>query len=200
MRRARSLASVALLVVSLAGCGKKHSDAPAGTTAAVSCTPCEGASPVVDPTLLAFLSKARAAHHRADLALEARDQDGAIRALEALGAGHAPPGRPSEVAEVMADTHARLADLRSGKGDFDAAERELEAGLALAVETTHFRGHLIEVRGLVEERRSRALAARGELEAAERARKAAVAAYEAAIAIQDQVIADALESASEKPR
>ena len=155
---------------------------------------------MVSPVLLAFLSKARAAHHKADLSLEAGDRAGAIRALEPVVAGAAPPGGLPEVAEVAADTRARLADLRSEEGDFNGALRDVEAGLALAPGPSHFRGHLVEVRGVVEERRARALAEKGDSEAAERARKAAMAAFEEAIAIQDEVIAKALEEARETPR
>lgn len=166
--------------------------------ALVACARAE--APVVDPVLLAFLSKARAAHHRADLGIEAGDRTGAIRALESVAAGATPPGSAPEVAEVIADTRARLADLRSEEGDFDAALRDIEAGLAQAQGPSHFRGHLVEVRGVVEERRAKALAARGDAEAAERARKAAIASFEEAIGIQEQVIAEALKAAGGKPR
>lgn len=205
MRRARSFAFAfaalaALLAAAPLGCGRSG-DRP-GTGApgpAGSCAPCAEA-PVVDPVLLAFLSKARAAHHRADLSIEAGDRAGAIRALEPIVTGAAPPGALPEVAEVTADTRARLAELRSEDGDFDGALRDVEAGLAAARGPSHFRGHLVEVRGVVEERRARALAARGEAEAAERARKAAMAAFEEAIAIQDEVIAEALKTARERPQ
>lgn len=202
--RQRTLAAlgVALLAAALAGCAQKERAGDAGPAAACSCEP----TAVVDPTLLAFLSKARAAHHQADVSLDAGDRAAAIRALEQVVSGPAPrgaagqPGAPPEVAEVMADTHARLSDLRSADGDFDAALRDVEAGLALTRSPSHFRGHLVEVRGLVEERRAAALDKRGEREAADRARKAAVAAFQEAIAIQDEVIADALKDAREKPR
>ena len=93
------------------------------------CT-CAGAA-VVDPTLLAFLSKARAAHHRADLMEEDGDLDLAIAALEPVVALPRPAGAP-EADEVVADTYARLADLKSDLGDFDPALHDVEAGLALA--------------------------------------------------------------------
>ena len=197
MRRLAIPALAAMLA--LAACGRQGSGDPPGAAAPACTCPPEGAQ-VVDPTLLAFLSKARAAHHRADLALEAGDRPGAIRSLEPVVTGPTPPGALPEVAEVMADTRARLADLRSAGGDFDAALRDVEAGLALAPGPSHFRGHLVETRGIVEERRAKALAERGEADAAERARKAAVAAFEEAISIQDQVIAEALEAATRKAR
>jgi tetratricopeptide (TPR) repeat protein len=199
-------ACVALLAAAFAGCAQRDRGGAPGTVgpeAACSCAP----APVVDPTLLAFLSKARAAHHQADVSLDAGDRASAIRALERIVSGPTPSlpggpaaGLPPEVAEVTADTRARLADLRSAQGDFDAALRDIEAGLSLSPSPSHFRGHLVEVRGLVEERRAKALDDQGEREAADRARKAAVAAFQEAIVIQDEVIAEALKAAKEKPR
>jgi hypothetical protein len=152
------------------------------------------AAPLVDPVLLAFLSKARAAHHQADLMLAGGDAAGAIRALSGLCAGPRPGGDQPlpEVAEVLADTRARLAELRSERGDFDQASEDVDEGLRLATQTTYFRGHLFEVRGLVEERRAKTLDEKGEREAASRARKAAVEAFDQAVVIQDQVISAAL--------
>jgi tetratricopeptide (TPR) repeat protein len=199
MPRIRPALGLALILAALAGCGRDRSGDPPGSDVPAGACVCEPVG-VVDPILLAFLSKARAAHHSADVALEAGDRAGAIRALESIVTGPTPPGGLPEVAEVTADTRARLADLRSAGGDFDEAIREIEAGLALAPGPSHFRGHLVEVRGLVEERRAQSLDERGERDAAERARKAAVASFEEAIAIQDRVIADALEAAKQKPR
>ncbi|MCC6555364.1 MAG: hypothetical protein IT372_20580 [Polyangiaceae bacterium] len=207
--RYAALACAALVTAAIAGCAPRSRDdaqgtgRPAGGAPACSCEPV----PVVDPTLLAFLSKARAAHHQADVSIEAGDRAAAIRALERVVSGPAPRapgalegGALPEVAEVTADTRARLADLRSQQGDFDAALRDVEAGLSLARAPSHFRGHLVEVRGLVEERRAKALDERGERDAAARARQAAVAAFQEAIAIQDEVIAEALKSDRESPR
>jgi tetratricopeptide (TPR) repeat protein len=149
---------------------------------------------VVDPTLLAFLSKARAAHHEADLAEEKGDRELSIRALGRIVEGPRPGGDPPspEVAEVIADTRARLADLRSASGDFDRARADVEEGLRLATGVTHFRGHLVEVRGLVEERRAKALKEKGDEAGAAKARDEALKDFEEAIEIQDQVIAEAL--------
>lgn len=151
-------------------------------------------APVVDSVLLAFLSKARAAHHKADVAEASGDPAAAIATLDSLANGARPGGAKPlpEVGEVLADTHARLADLRSMRGEFDTAIRDVDAGLAFATETTYFRGHLFEVRGLVEERRSKALADKGETVAASAARKAAIDAFDEAVRIQDEVIASAL--------
>jgi hypothetical protein len=177
---------VPLALLALAAC------APTGEPAEALCACPPGDGPVVDATLVAFLSKARAAHHRADLALAAGDRAGAVAALVGLVEGPAPVRTAPEAREVVADTRARLADLRSLDGAFDAAERDVEKGLALATETTHFRGHLFEMRGLVEQRRAKALADSGDAAGAERARERAMAAFQAAIENQDEVIRRAL--------
>lgn len=148
--------------------------------------------PVVDPTLLAFLSMARAAHHEADLAVEAGDRPTAITALERVVKAPWSGKKPPEVVEVTADTLARLADLRSEDGKFEEAVRDVNDGIALAAEPTHFRGRLFEVRGLVEERRSRALKEKGDAAGADKARKAAMESFGQAMDIQEEVIARAL--------
>lgn len=154
---------------------------------------CEGeAAPVVDPALVAFLSKARAAHHQADLAERGGDRASAIAAVSRIVDGPRPPTTP-EVVEVVADALARRADLRSQVGQHDAADADVDAGLALATATTHFRGHLLEVRGLVAERRAERLAAEGDAEGAAAARERAIGAFEEAIDVQDAVIRGALE-------
>jgi tetratricopeptide (TPR) repeat protein len=151
----------------------------------------------VDPSLMAFLSKARAVHHEADLAEKAGDARRAVGALEQLTAGPTPgASHPSpEVREVLADTCARLAELRSGLGEPDGALADLDRGLALAREPTHFRGRLMEVRGLVEERRAKVLQDKGDRKAAAEAKDRALAAYEQAVEIQDEVIGRALADA-----
>jgi hypothetical protein len=155
----------------------------------VECT-CTGA-PVVDATLLAFLSKARAAHHRADLSQEDGDVDLALAALRSVVTEPRPTA--PEAIEVVADTYARIADLESDLGDTDAALRDVEVGLALAAKPTHFRGHLLEIKGVVLERRYRALEACGETAEAERVKGEALEAFQSAIEVQDQVINDALQ-------
>ena len=175
----------------LAGCARSDRDRAGTQPPAMS----EASAPiVVDPVLLAFLSKARSAHHKAD-ALEATgDVPGAIAALEELARGQRPGGERQfvEVNEVLSDTHARIADLQSSRGQFDAALEHVQAGLGLATDVTYFRGHLFEVRGLVEERRAKTLDERGETEKAKEARKAAIGSFDEAVRIQDQVITNAL--------
>ena len=200
-----SAAVLALMLAAasgMAGCSSEQPTPPAG--ASQPCAPCSCApAGVVDVSLLAFLSKARAAHHQADISEQAGESAEAIRPLERLvgealpGAGGAKPA--PEVREVLADTYARLAELRSGLGQFAAAHADLERGLRLAAERTHFRGRLMEVRGLVEERHAKKLAADGDDAGALAANGRAVAAFEQAIEIQADVIEQTLADAGAAP-
>jgi tetratricopeptide (TPR) repeat protein len=193
----RAFSAVALVATllfggsSLVGCARSERDR-AGAQQPATSEPV-GAT-VIDPVLLAFLSKARAAHHKADAAEASGDTALAIASLESLTRGPRPGGDHPfvEVGEVLSDTHARLADLQSARGQFDAAIEQIQSGLALATDVTYFRGHLFEVRGLVDERRAKALDERGETEHAREARKSAIESFDEAVRIQDQVILNAL--------
>lgn len=172
------------LLITLAAC-----DRPNPTPD--SCPPVPALSaPPIDRALLAFLSKAKAAHHQADLAQDDGDQSGAIVALQALVEGPRPGGENSaiEIREVMADSRARLAGLLSAKAKHDAAEAQLRRGLAELPERNVYRGRLMEMLGVVEEGRYRAFKAAGENDKATRAKVRAVRAFGGAIAIQDEVI------------
>jgi hypothetical protein len=179
--------SVLLLGVSLA-CSRAEPD---------DCGPNER---VVDPVLLAFLSQARSAHHVADQHEESQDVPGALRALQALVTGPKPPAPTPEVMEVLADTRARIADLLSRSGRFDQADAELNEGLTNARDSSYFRGHLFEVRGLVEERRAKALSSTGRGQEAEKARERSLSAYEEAMRIQAEVIQRAAPTGATAPR
>jgi hypothetical protein len=207
----RRLALAAAFVVATLGLGACAKDeeaalerpAPAASSRAVKAgapAACACADEiVVDPALLAFLSKARAAHHQADLAEDAKDTKGALAALGQIIHGPLPGGAPvpAEVAEVIADARARLAELESATGDVDAALREIDAGLVYAVMPTHFRGHLFEVKGIVLERRIAALKEKGDGAGAERVKGEAIAAFNEAIEIQNKVIEGALQGAAD---
>lgn len=162
---------------------------------------CGPSTRVVDQTLLAFLSKARSAHHVADQAEAKEDRSAALRALNGVVDGPLPASSP-EVDEVLSDTHARIADLLSQAGRFDQAEAAITQGLGRAKAATYFRGHLLEVRGLVEERREKALRASGRGQEADQARERSMAAYEEAMKVQAEVIgaaAPAVSGAAPKP-
>lgn len=169
--RALFLALSLALALPAAGCAKQGA----------------GYGEAVDDVLLAYLSTARVLHHEADLAEDAGDLKGAIAALDRLLAKPEPRKAP-EIDEVVADTHARLADLRSKDNDFVLATKHIDLGLGRAPSVSYFRGHLLEVRGLVEERLSKDLASKGDAPGAAAAKDRAMKAYEEAIAMQDEVI------------
>lgn len=182
------LAVVALLA---AGCAKREA-----ARRTIECPGLDGGKPV-DPVLLAFLSRARAAHHLADEYEADKNLAGAVSALEKLVHGPVPGGAspPPEAREVLSDTRARLADLESRLGRFDAAAKDVDAGLKLAPETSYYEGHLFEVRGQLEERRSKALAADGKNDEAKQARDRALQAFEESMRIQAEVIKKAVPDA-----
>lgn len=180
--------------IALAACSRA---APTSSSTPTTCEPADAGTPV-DATLLAFLSSARAAHHIADEKEEAGDLPAAIAVLRKVVTGPVPGGttpRP-EAGEVLADTRARLADLESRTGQFDAADQDVTGGLALAKTTSYFRGHLFEVRGLVDQRRAAALAKAvdaGQADAGDAAeiaaaKQRAIEAFEEAMKIQNEVI------------
>jgi len=181
----RAVALVAAVMAT--GCARAERSAPN-----VACVPEGRDSAVVDPILLAWLSKARTLHHLADLAEGDGSSDQAIASLEQLVGGVLPPGQPAEAIEVMADTYARLAELRARGGDYERADRDVQSGLKLAPGSTYFRGHLLEVRGLVYEKQSAELEKAGRTADARQARAKALSASLEAVRIQDEVIKGAL--------
>ncbi len=160
--------------------------------------PCGPAAAVVDPALLAFLSQARSAHHVADAREATGDSAAALRALTTLTEAARPPGNAPEVEEVLADTHARIADLLSQASRFEESESAIAAGLESARSPTYFRGHLFEVRGALEERREKALRAKNRGQEADQARERSLAAYEEAMKIQAQVIQAVVEDSAQR--
>ncbi len=195
-----ALASAALLILS--GCtdttAPTNAASEPATTVAGDCL-CPPPEAVVDPALLAFLSKAKALHHEADLAEDAHDDEAAIAALDRLTAGPQPQRQPPapEVREVLADTFARSAALRS-RDDYRGALKDVARGLALAPERSHYRGRLMEVLGVVEQRQFKRLEKAGDAAAAA-AKERALKAFEEAVAIQDEVIQRALGGAHDAP-
>ena len=186
----------ALLVCALLACPALAACSRAEPSA-LRCTPEDAGTPV-DPLLLAFLSRARSAHHLADDHEATGDLNAALQPLAQLVSGPLPRAGGSELApevrEVLADTRARLADLRNRLGAFDPALGDVQAGLEQAHEPNYFRGHLLETEGLVEERRAKALEASNPSGAAA-ARQRAIALLEQAMAVQSGVI----DSAAGKP-
>jgi hypothetical protein len=182
-----------VLAVAVSGVAAAFATAAAGcrsegTTAG--CPSAEPAGPPVDEALMAFLSAARSLHHEADVRQSSGDAAGAIASLERLVALPAPAA--VEVDEVVADARARLAELRLEKGDVEGADRDVQAGLQRVKGPTYFRGHLLEVEGLLEEARAGALADAGRATEAARAKAKAVRLLEEAVGVQEQVIERAL--------
>lgn len=202
MRALQKCFGVVLLSVllPLAACTESAPDpteGPAVVSTSISATTaddcrCPPAQAVVDPALLAFLSKAKSLHNQADMADAEQDTEAAIKALDRLVAGPLPAGDPPapEVREVMADTLARSAELRS-RSDYQAALKDIDRGLSLARERSHYRGRLMEVLGVVEQREFKRLQEAGD-DDAPAAKERALKAFEEAVAIQDDVIKRAL--------
>lgn len=142
----------------------------------------------IDAELMAFLSEARALHHQANIKEDAGNLDGAIAAMDRLVNAQRPARPAPEVEEVLADAYARLGELRLKKNDLDGAKAAVKSGLAHAPEPTYFRGHLIEVDGLVEEARAANLADAGNATEAAKAREQAIQRLEEVVKIQEQVI------------
>ena len=161
-----------------------------GRGTAEGCPSVDTTTPPIDEHIMAFLSAARAMHHEADIKEHAGDDDGAIEVLERLVSMRAPAA--TEADEVLADAYARLAELRLRKNDVPAADREIRSGLDHAAVTTYFRGHLLELEGIVEETRAALLVDAGETKEAAEARARAVSLLEEAIQVQGKVIARAL--------
>jgi hypothetical protein len=160
------------------------------------CSRHDGGTPV-DTEIMAFLSEARALHHEANMKEESGDLDGAVGAMERLVAARrphpasdprAPAAPPPEVEEVLADAYARLAELRLKKGEIDPAAGAVTSGLEHVAEATYFRGHLVEVQGLIEEARAAQLSDAGKPAEAAKAREHAIQLLEEVVKIQDQVI------------
>ncbi|MES1175024.1 MAG: hypothetical protein ABUL62_11935 [Myxococcales bacterium] len=176
-----------LVLLALSGCSRaRHEPAPR-------CSELDAGTPV-DPLLLAFLSRARAAHHLADDHEANGDLSASITPLTGLVTGPLPREKDGqlgpEVREVLADTRARLADLRSRQGAFEPALADVRAGLELVAEPTYFKGHLLETEGLVEERHAKAIE-KSDPSAAEALRKRAIGLLEQAMAVQSEVIGKA---------
>jgi tetratricopeptide (TPR) repeat protein len=161
------------------------------------CAEIDAGTPI-DPLLLAFLSRARAAHHLADAHESAGELAQATRPLADLVKGPLPRAGGElapEVHEVLADTEARLADLRSRSGAFEQALADIAAGLEHAREPNYFRGHLLETEGLVEERHAQSLE-KSDPDRALALRKRAIGLLEQAMAVQAGVLEAAPRSSS----
>ena len=192
MNRARAMAFAALLATlapfasfAFTACSKAQDAGTAST-----CVAGDAAATPIDTDVMAFLSAARARHHEANLKEDAGDLPGALDAIQKLVAMKTPhPGAiVVEVEEVLADAHARLAELRLKTKDIDGAARDATKGLAHAAGPTYFRGHLLEVLGIAEEERAKELDLAGKADDAKQARARAIQLFHEVVGIQSQVI------------
>jgi tetratricopeptide (TPR) repeat protein len=186
------LAAVALLALGLCSCSRGADDA---RPACVEPSPERSAAPAssananaLDDDVVAFLSAARALHHSANVEEEEGRLEAAEAAMMRLVALPAPSRAAPEVDEVLADAFARLADLRLRRGARREARDAIARGLEHAAAPTYFRGHLIELRGVVEEEEARALGDAGQNAEATSARRRALTDFEEAVRIQEGVI------------
>jgi len=195
---------VIVLLAAIAGCARTADHEP--STKACACE--DSNAKAIDQALLAWLSKARTFHHLADLA-EGDEQAGdagaasidkAIAPLDQLVTGTVPPGNPPEVREVLSDTYARLAELRARRGDFERADKDVTAGLGYAPDKTYFRGHLLEVRGLIYDKLGQQLEKAGKSAEAKAIRLKAMQASFEAVRVQDEVIKSTLGDAGAPTR
>jgi hypothetical protein len=147
----------------------------------------------VDPQVMAYLSLARARHHEANLD-EDSDVPGAIAALEKLTSAERPHrgALVPEIEEVLADTYAREAELYVRLGNTAKAQAAVREGLTHATEPSYFRGHLLEVGGIVEETRAAALRDAGQPGEAAAAKARALDLLHQAVLVQERVIHDSL--------
>jgi hypothetical protein len=155
--------------------------------------PEDGGLPI-DTDVMAYLSLARSLHHQANVREDSNDLPGAIAPLERLVREQEPHRgtRVPEVEEVLADTYARLAELRLRNRDVEEASQDVRAGLSHAPESTYFRGHLLEVEGVLEETRAAQLFDAGRAEEATRARARAFDLLNQAVEVQEQVVTKSL--------
>ncbi len=151
-------------------------------------------TPVVDIEVMAFLSEARALHHETNIKEDHGDLSGAISVMNRLVLAKRPHlGKQlPEIDEVLADAWARVAELQLKKRDLEEAGKAVQQGLAYAPEPTYFRGHLLEVHGIVEEARAADFADAGKKDEAEKARARAIGLLHEAVQVQEQVIGKAL--------
>ncbi len=144
----------------------------------------------IDVETMAYLSEARSLHHQAGIKEDTGDFPGAIAAMARLTAAQRPhPERKvPEVEEVLADAFARKAELELRAGNTNDALATVQQGLPHAESPTFFRGHLLEVQGLVEKARGAAFADAGKPNEAKAARERAIRLLDEAVKVQEGVV------------
>ncbi|MGH7281991.1 MAG: hypothetical protein ACRELY_10735 [Polyangiaceae bacterium] len=181
-----SLALVAAAAIALAlafGCTRSDGTQAPARVAFDAGTP-------VDLEVMAFLSEARSLHHEANLHEASRDDQAALASLDKLTKAPRPHPEKTipEVEEVLADTYARIAEIRLRDGDTLGAAKDVDEGEKHAKSDSYFRGHLLEVGGIVQEARAAELGDAGKTADADDAKKRALALLHEAVEVQDKVI------------
>ena len=160
-------------------------------------TPADAGAPV-DVETMAFLSEARALHHEADLKEDSGDTRGARGEVQRIVEARRPHpgGAIPEVEEVLADAWARIAelDVRAGIRERPPARRKRGSPTQPGRRTSG--GTCWRCKGIAEQARSAALADAGDAVGASKARTEAMRLLEEAVAVQDSVIAWALDGGS----
>ena len=112
-------ALVLLAAAAAVGTGCSRAERTASTAPASALRVGGDAGPVLDVQTMAFLSKARALHHEANLREEAGDLPGAVAQVERIidAVRPHPTLAVPEVEEVLADAWARVAELDVRLGD-----------------------------------------------------------------------------------
>lgn len=171
-----------------------------GLALAYGCTRSDGTEPParapfdagtpVDLEVMAFLSEARSLHHEANLHEASRDDKAALASLDKLTKAPRPHPEKTipEVEEVLADTYARIAEIRLRDGDTAGAATDVDEGAKHAKDDSYFKGHLLEVGGIVQEARAAELADAGKTADADAAKKQALTLLHQAVEVQDKVI------------
>ena len=151
-------------------------------------------TPPLDTPVMAYLSMARALHHEASLEEESGSSVKALAAMDKLIAAPRPEraGAVPEVEEVLADAFARSTELAIRVGDLERGAGYAKEGLKHAPTASYFRGHLLEVDGLLEEARAATLRDAGKSAEAEAAKARAIEKLESAVRVQQSVIGSAL--------
>ncbi len=184
----RRLTGTALVLAALAAsCAPPHGER---TT-----HPAPDGGVAIDTAVMAYLSMARPKHHEANLK-EDGDVPGAIAALDRLAAEARPhpDERVPEIEEVLADTFARVAELHLRQGELAKASASVREGLTHAPSPSYFRGHLLEVEGIMEEARAAELGDAGRAAEAAAAKARALDLLYQAVLVQERVVTGTLDA------
>ena len=136
----------------------------------------------IDEALMIALAQAKNFHHKADVYLQDGRVEQAEGAVQQVLTVQFPAASP-EGEDVHLDARARLAKLQLARGDLDAAEQTVAAGIDNATRRSFFVANLHTVRGEILEARAAAADEAEDAEAARALRRSAIEALDTSIAI-----------------